>query len=81
MIKEGFIKKYTRASEGCNATFNDGRVVTDQDVADFVFKHMRIRDMFCLGKVVTATLSAFAILSDEETTKEELDGDWKFKDL
>lgn len=81
MIKDGFIKKYTRASEGCNATFDDGRIVTDQDVANFVFKHMRIRDMFCLGKIVSATLSAFAILSNEESTKEELDGDWKFKDL
>lgn len=81
MIKEGFIKEYKRADGGGYAKFENGRVVTDQDVADFVFKHMRIRDMFCLGKVVTATLSAFAILSDEETTKEELDGDWKFKDL
>lgn len=81
MIKEGFIKNYTRADAGGYADFGNGHVVTDQDVANFVFKHMRIRDMFCLGKVVTATLSAFAILSDENSTKEELDGDWKFEDL
>lgn len=81
MIKEGLIKKFTRTDGNGYAEFENGRVVTDQDVADFVFKHMRIRDMFHLGKVVTATLSAFAILSDEDSTEEDLNGDWKFEDL
>ena len=66
-------KKYWN---GC-AKFEDGRVIYDKDVYDFVVKHMRFRDRINTRKIVEAALASFAML--EGAAGKPLNEDWNFK--
>ena len=61
------------------AKFHDGQIIKDQDVANFVFKHLRIRDMVRPGKVVSAALAAFAMFADGSA--KDVPENWKWTDL
>lgn len=60
----------------CYSDFGNGKIVYDKDVANFVKKHLRIRDRFDLRKFVEATLLAADILGG--ATEEPKDKSWKF---
>ena len=64
----GKIFRVDRKLKGWNgyARFDDGRYVYDKDVAKFVWEHLRYRDMLNSRKIVSATLSAFGILSEKD---------------
>lgn len=56
------------------ADFGPKRIY-DSDVARFVWKHLKWKDRFSFSKIVEATLSSFAILSDSDS---DSSGTWKF---
>lgn len=60
-------------SEGF-ADFKEGRIY-DSDVARYAWKHLKWRDRFSFSKIVEATLSSFAIMSEFEKNNKD---DWKF---
>ena len=47
------------------ATFEDGRYLSDKEVADYVKKHMRPEDQKDVRKVTECALMSFAILSGD----------------
>ena len=59
----------------------DDTLIYDQDVANFVRQHMRFRDLFSFRKIVSAVLSAHAIMLDEQQFEEHKDRKWKFSNL
>ena len=66
-------KKYWN---GC-AKFNDGRIIYDKDVYDFVVKHMRLRDRINARKIVEAAFLSVGILNG--AVEEPKEKDWNFK--
>ena len=58
------------------AEFEDGEVIHDKDVADFVKRHLHIWDRLNMKKVTTAVLATFAAMADENCELD--DGNWKF---
>lgn len=58
------------------ATFADGRVVYDRDVAEYVKKHLKASDRLDIRKITEAVLYSFSILSGSvEPPKKR---NWKF---
>ena len=58
------------------AEFEDGTRLYDEDVIQFVKKHLRLRDTFNIPKIVVATLEAFVMLQHPDTISN--DENWKF---
>lgn len=52
------------------ATFADGRVITDQQVYDYIKEHTRLIDRLNPKKMLALTLYGFAKLADENATDE-----------
>lgn len=61
----------------CSATFPDGLVVTDKEVADYTKKHLRPEDQKDIRRVVECALMSFSILSMSVEAPEE---PWFFYD-
>lgn len=53
------------------ATFPDGLVVTDKEVADYTVKHMHPEDQADIRRVVECALASFTILSGSAEPPEE----------
>lgn len=78
MENNAYVKKCKRKGTERYATFEDGRKLYDDQVAEFAWKHMSFFDKFSFRKIVSAGLASFAIMQDEHDPNRTKEG-WKFK--